>query len=288
MSDQNQEVENNNEPDLEAEAREMGWVAEEEYNGPKEKWVDAKTFVERGEQILPIVKAHNKKLKNDLLTRDKEIATLKSSVDNANRAIEALQKHHTAATKKAVEDAKRELREQLKQAREVGDIDAEEEIRDKLTELREEGKTGTEQEDGANKNNQETLNPEFVAWQKENPWFGDDTDPDNEERTQILLMIGNRLRKAGDKTIGRAFMDKCMEELEKREGKNTQQQKKTVSKVEGGTPGARQSGSRPFDSLTKEEKAACHEDNELFVGPGKMFKTVKEWEDHFATLYTKE
>ena len=75
-------------------------------------------------------------------------------------------------------------------------------------------------------------------------------------------------------------MDKCLKILEEQEGKGGRQ----VSKVEGGTNGTGQ-GTGGFASLSKEARDACHEDNDTFVGPGKMFKTVKEWETHFYNKY---
>ena len=39
--------------DAETAAREMGWRPKEEFRGEAEKWVDAETFVSRGEHFLP-------------------------------------------------------------------------------------------------------------------------------------------------------------------------------------------------------------------------------------------
>lgn len=289
MTIENQEVEGDGVDErqeaFEKEAKEMGWVSKEEFQGDEEKWVDAKTYIERGENIIPIMRANNKRMRQDLLTRDKEIATLKSSVENANKAIKALQKSYTESTKQQVEQAKKELREQLKQAREVGDVDAEFTIQDKLDDLKQAGKEEKEQQTPKEDEGQ-SLNPEFISWNKDNPWFGDMTDTENRKRTRTLVRIGEDLRDEGDQTTGRAFMDKCMDILEKQEGKGTQRVvAKGASKVEGSAPGTRSTNGRAFDSLPKEAKDACHEDNESFVGPGKMFKTVKEWEDHFANLY---
>lgn len=284
MSDNQDTQDTGMQPDaFEAEAREMGWVGQEEWEGPEEKWVDAKTFVERGEHIMPILRANNKRLKQDLLTRDKEIDTLKASVDAANKAIKALQKHYTEATERAVEQARKDLREQLKQAREVGDVDAEEEVRDKLAELREKQDEVVE-DTPIKKPDEPQYSPDFIAWKNENPWFGRDT-PEDRKRTKALVRIAEDLREEGDRTEGRAFMEKCMRTLEKHEGGSSRQ----VSKAEGGGPGARtRNTGRAFDALPKEAKDICHADNETFVGPGKMFKDVKSWEDHYATLYSEE
>lgn len=54
-------------------AKAQGWVPKEEFRGDPNRWVDAKTFVERGESILPILKE-----RNEHLTR--EIGDIKGSV----------------------------------------------------------------------------------------------------------------------------------------------------------------------------------------------------------------
>lgn len=265
-------------PNYEAEAREMGWVNKEEWEGPEDKWVDAKSFVEKGESVLPILRANNKRLKKDLLTRDKEISTLKESMEAANKAIKALQKSHDAATAAAVEQAKKDLRLQLREARESGDVDTEEEIREKLDELKKPAPPEEKKEE------EPGLHPDFVEWRNAHPWFTDQSTPESRKRIREFLRIGEDLRDEGDTAYGKAFMDKCLKILEEREGRG----KKTVSKVESGNSGGRANGGRAFDSLPKEAKDACHEDNDNFVGPGKMFKTVREWEDHFTSVYNED
>lgn len=293
MADQQENQVQEGGAEFESSAREMGWVPQEEWKDDPDRWVDAKTFVERGEQILPILQANNRRLKKDLLTRDRELDSLKQSLEAAQKSIRALQKQYTETTQREVEKAKAELREQLINAREAGDTRAELAIQDKLDDLKtaqtqakedhEEGKAGTQ---GAE---QPGLNPDFIAWQKENPWFGDTSNTENKKRTKAIIRIGEDLREDGDTTSGIAFMNKCLSELEKQEGKTTQtNQTRTNSKVESGTPGARSGGGRDFDKLPKEAKDICHSDTDRFVGPGKMFKTEKEWEDHYARLYNQE
>lgn len=266
--------------DFETEAREMGWVGQEEWEGPEEKWIDARAFVEKGESVLPILRANNKRLKKDLLTRDKEISTLKESMEAANKAIKALQKNHDAATQAAVEQAKKDLRVQLKEAREIGDVEVEEDIRDKLTELKQ-----TPKSEETEKKENTGLHPDFIEWRDSHPWFTDQSTPEARKKIRDFVRIGEDLRDGGDTTVGKAFMDKCLKILDDRVNPS----KKSPSKVESGNAGGRSAGgSRGFDSLPKEAKDACHDDNDNFVGPGKMFKTVKEWEDHFTSIYNED
>src|SRR5512146_1603526 len=53
----------------EAEASHMGWMPQERWvseGKPADKWVDAKTFLERGENILPIVRQNLHKTREEL------------------------------------------------------------------------------------------------------------------------------------------------------------------------------------------------------------------------------
>jgi hypothetical protein len=265
-----------------SQAKEMGWVPKDEYRGDKNNWRDADEFVERGEHILPIVQATVKKLKAELLTRDSEVASLKKAVESSQVAIKALQKSYTESTAQKVAEARTQLRAELKAAKEVGDVDAELEVLDKLDELKTAVKESKELPVDGKKDEGKVngLDPAFVAWNEENDWFGDESDPVNRKRTRALVNIGADLRDDGEKATGKAFMDKCLQILEEREGKGGRQS----SKVEGAVNGREGSGGG-FASLSKEARDACHEDNDTFVGPGKMFKTVKEWETHFYNKY---
>lgn len=279
MNEESVETNNEEVQDFESPAREMGWVSKEDWEGPEDKWIDARTFVEKGESVLPILRANNKRLKKDLLTRDKEISTLKESMEAANKAIKALQKSHNAVTSAAVEQAKKDLRAQLREAREAGDVDVEEDIRDKLDELKQ-----TPSKEEVNTEEKPQLHPDFISWRDAHPWFTDNSTPESRKKIRDFVRIGEDLRDEGNTLVGKAFMDECLRLLDSRSGST----RKSTSKVESGSSGTRSSTSRGFESLPKEAKDACHEDNENFVGPGKMFKTVKEWEDHFTSVYNEE
>lgn len=275
------------EEQYEEQAAEMGWVPLDKFKGDKEKWRPAKEFVERGEHILPLLQAHNKKLRTELLTRDGQIDTLRASVENAQKAIKALQKSYTESTKVQVEQARKELKEQLRAARDVGDLDTELALTDKLDDLRKAERNSVKalDEPEVAVDTKVSVDPEFLAWSADNPWFGDGPDADT-ERSSALVIIAQGLRAQGDKSSGRTFVEKCVKILD---GGKSQQAAKKVSKVEGSSPGgSRGTGNTAFASLPKEARDACHEDNDSFVGPGKMFKTVKEWEDHFVKLYNEE
>ena len=51
--------------EVEQAAREMGWRPKEEFRGDTAKWVDAETFVSRGENFIPILRADREKLRGE-------------------------------------------------------------------------------------------------------------------------------------------------------------------------------------------------------------------------------
>ena len=267
---------------LETRAREMGWLPQDQYHGPGE-WRDADEFVKRGEELLPIVNATNRKLRNELLTSNSKISKLESALEAQRKSIETLKKVHEEATKREVEAAKRQLREELKAAKATGDIDAELAIQDRLDELRNAPTKAPDASEQAAPPESPKIDPEFAAFVADNPWVGNQGDTEDMIRTMRLNDVAKQLAANGETVKGRPFLDKCLAELQKRERAG----RFTGSRVESSSPARVQSG-RLFDKLPKEAKDACHADIENFVGPGKFCKTATEYEDYYAKVYENQ
>lgn len=278
-------------PDVETEARGMGWVPAEEFQGDKTKWINAEDFVERGKHILPIVQANYKRTKDELDKSRKEVDSLRQSLDATNKAVTALKKVYDEQTESKVKDAVQQLRREIKAARDQGDVDTEIALEDKLDSLQQqakESKAAAQEEPVAKAD--EGFDPEFVAWrdEPEQAWFKNPQSEDDQDRIDDLLAIASKLRRRGDTTTGRAFMDKCLKALEATEGGKSLPAKQT-SKVEGGNTGGRASNnSRPFDRLSAEAKKICNAEADNFVGPGKKYKTRAEYQDYFAEMVGEE
>lgn len=270
---------------VEQEARSMGWLPQEDFPGDPEKWVDAEEFVERGRHVMPILLANNKRLQRELSTRDNQIGTLKAELKNATTAIEKLEKHYTEANKRAVENAKAQLRAELKQAREDNDVDAELDIQERLREvdkaLEDAPKNPPEKKE---KPQDSGLSTEFISWQKDNPWFGED-----KKKTKLVTRIAEDLREEGSDLEGRAFMDRCVELYEEQYGNSQSNSRAATSKVEGvSNRGSSRSSGKTFADLPKEAKEACWADIDDLVGEGKRYKTQKDWENAYAKIYFTE
>lgn len=268
---------------LEAEAKSMGWVPEDQFKGNKDHWVDAEEFVERGRKVLPILIANNKRQARELLSRDQKIDTLAQQLANATTAIEKLEKHYTEANKRAVQNAKESLRNELKQAREDNDVDAEDRILGKLEEIRDQER---EEAKPPEKKTEAPKTPEIPddmkQWYRENSWFGS-PKPEDMKKSKAIARIAEDMRDEGNELVGVEFMNEALRIYEEQVGEPTRQ---PTQKVE--TPSSRGGGrasSKSFASLPKEAKDACLADAEDLVGPGKRFKTLDDWKTNYAKIY---
>ena len=162
------EVEDNR--NYEAEARDMGWVPREEYRGKEENWRDAEDFVKRGETILPIVTAQNKKLRSEMEKREVDWQQRLDRLERANTAaVEAQKKQHESELTR--------IKEEQRIAAETGDFeryDSLDKQRDDLVKNPPGGET--------------TSDPQ-AAWVAKNPWYQTDFEL-NQTALQYSQFIG--------------------------------------------------------------------------------------------------
>lgn len=276
-------------PEVEKSARALGWVPQDKFKGNPEKWVDAQEFMDRADNLMPILRENNRRLKADLLTRDTEIGTLKDKLQGMETAVEKLQRHYTDANKRAVENAKRQLKDELKQAREDNDVDAELEIQERLDAVRKTEQDLAEEDkkkkDPPPNTPEDKTDPEVKAWAAENPWFGQD-----KKKTKAFLRLGEDLRDDGLELTGREFLEECLRVYEEQYGEEEPEPKRRqISKVEGTGNGARGGkGKNSWGDLPKEAQQACLDDVDTLVGPNKKFKTVDEWKKEYVKIYYSE
>lgn len=294
MADENTENLENSGPDEATvkEAREMGWTPQDKFKGDPEKWVDADEFVRRGEHLMPILRKTNNRLKGELASRDREIDKLREQTENMQATLDRLDSHYSAANKRAAEGAIAGLKAQLKQAREDQDIDKETELLDQIglaqNEVRriteEETKSKEKKPEGNKDNSNNTrVDPEMQAWQKENPWFGED-----KKRTRQFNLIATDLREElndsdnPDKYTPVEFLEKCSELWDAHYGESG-----ATGKTDSSSRAANgnRSGDKGWNSLPKEAKEACLADQETLVGEGKRYKTLDDWKKEYARIY---
>ena len=219
------------------EAKRQGWVPQEEYDGPSEKWVDAETFVKKGKEINALLRKDNEFLK-------REISEMKSTMME-------FKKFSADNEKRAYERALSELREQKKQAVSQGDGDKLLEVDDAIEELKEQ--RAREFQEAKKTTNQ--IDPSFVEWNDENKWFGKDT-----ELTEEANLIGETIKRRQPTLIGREFLDEVTKRVKKmypEKFTNANRDKPSPVEATTGNKMSAKSGKHSFNDLPPEAKSAC-------------------------------
>lgn len=187
---------------FEEEASIKGWVPQDQFSGDPSKWVDAETFVKRGERFT-----------NNL---QREVEALKRQVANFEGTKKQFQKHfeEVVARKNAEIDAAiREARLQRAAALREGEDEAVLALEDRIEDLRtQKQETSKAVEDGQHLDpaaTDPTSNPILQEWIEDgNEWFNDDP-----ALRDYALQIGEAMNKAGNKLRGRPFLDAVAKEM---------------------------------------------------------------------------
>lgn len=264
-----------NEVSVEQQAKELGWSPLEDFRGDPARWVDAETFVEKGKSIMPILQKNNERLQAELAQVKAQQERQAQSLQAAQNALEDLQEKHTAETQRAVDQARKDLKAQLRIASENGDHEGVAELTDQLALMPTKVETQKPQQQDP-----VPLPPEFVAWQNDNKWFGTDM-----RRTALANAIGQELRAGGSPLIGKPFWDAVSAEVDKVFNPKQDQDRPGDDKVGGARNGSGGSNGKSYSDLPSDAKQACDSDLRSKVGEGKRYKTAAEWRAKYAQLY---
>ena len=260
MSEDTNEGQQSPEQDqVEKEARMLGWVPKEEFRDG-DHWVDADAFVKRGKEINPILRKNNETLLKKLDEAQREVAEVKKVA----KEFEKFQKESAAKQVRELESQLVALKEQKKTAITQGDGDSVVAIDEQIDAIKEAKREATAPTPEAPKPTAQALDPIFVDWMNENPWFTQDA-----KMTRIADNLGVRLNAENPELKGKAFFEALNEELElifpdklKKLGRK--------NPVEGGRGDGnnRPSSSKKqsYDNLPPDAKAAC----DKFVKQGFM------------------
>lgn len=277
--------------EIETRARSMGWAPKENYLrdnlGPEESWLPADKYVEKGESIMPILKANNRKLAEKVDNTERALNETKAALTAATEAIEELKTFNSTINRERVKDQKTEILSQLAQAKKDGDVDAEVDLTDKLSEvnaaIKEAAKAPTKiapkTEEGP------SVTPAAKAWMAENPWFGTD-----QRKTGFAMGLSNEWKSQGKALGTQEFFDHVDSEMAKIFDRNADRRERP-SKVDGTNNssgdggGGRGGDSHTFADLPDEAKKACAKSAQRLVGPNRAYKTVAEWQKRYVELY---
>ena len=268
--------------ETEDKARKMGWVPKEEWRGNPDQWRDADTFVQRGEEILPILQANNRELLEKVNRLESTVQEQNTLLKASTETIQALKDFNNKHTREAAKEKKKELAAAIVEARRDGDVETEIELTEQLTETTaalKEAEKAPEAKPAPQTTTQQPVDPAFTEWTTQNPWFGQD-----KRRSGIALAVANELRaEPSNPKTGPAFYKLLTKELESTPG-FLPPKANGASKVEGGRANGDggHSGGKTYADLSQEAKATCDMLATKVVGKGRAFKDINEWRKHYA------
>lgn len=220
--------------EIEQKALKMGWTDKANFKGDPEKWRPADEFVERGENMLPIVKAR-------VAQQAKEIQELKD-------AMKQFGDYHTKTEQRAYERALTALREQRAQAIAAGDGATFDKVDEQIESLKKE----VDEKNKVTETKQNTDNdPVYVEWLGRNKWA---TDPSMEK---WAYAHGKYLIEIGEAELGLDVFEKITKAAKIKYPEKFENQRRTAApSVEGGSPAARRGG-KSYADLPADARAAC-------------------------------
>ena len=218
-------------PEILAKAEKMGWTPKEQFRGDPEKWRPADEYVERGEQVLPILKAHNRRI-------EKELAEVKNTLKEFGE-------YHTQTEKRAYEKALTELKEQRAKAVADGDgamftkvDEAIEKIKDDLQEK-------------SKRVAKDDYDPVFDEWKERNSWLN---DPKMEAYGNSMAQYLRETK--GITVVGAEFLELVTKEVKEAFPHKFENPKRNAAvSVETGSPPRK--GGKSFADMSAESRSAC-------------------------------
>jgi hypothetical protein len=290
-----QHVENADDGVTEKEALAMGWTPKEKFRGNPEKWDDADAYVRRGKEIMPILAATNKRLKDEVAKNKADLAEMRASMESykafQKEVVEGLSKQRDESYAKAVAD----LKAARVEARRDGDDAKVDDLSDALADLKlEAAKKASEKPNTETKRTGPpdfTKTPEMKAWMADNKdWFGVEDDDWKEEKSVYAVAQGQLIRQKNPNITVEEFLERVQAKLDKffpdepSSRKTDEDDRPARSKVESGRRGS-SSGPKGYADLPTDARAVCDADAKKFVGENKMYKTEKEWRTEYARQY---
>lgn len=246
-------------------AQRMGWIPPEQFKGSKDNFVPADKFVQRAEEMMPIMKTQLNKYDEKVQKYESEIMGLKSTLDAQKKTTEKLVKMSKTISERAYEQAKKDLVRQQAQAVSDGDVEKWQALEEQKDKLEKPDPIEMEKEPVQQ-------NPVFDQWHQGNDWYLKDSDMTiwangyaQQIQTQSPTMPYDQVLKTVETKAKEVFSHKF-------ENPNRQQ----APAVDSGNGSADvKPNKKTYNSLPADAKAAC----ENVVAQGLMTKEeyVKEY-----------
>lgn len=278
-------------PEQQAEAAALGWRPPDQFKGAPSNFIDADQFLEHSKTFVPFLKRQKQELEAQLAQERAARQQLEATLKETKDSIDAIEERYTVETQKRVEQARKDLRAQIKAAADDNDLKTVVDLTTELEDLNEAERAARDAEIAEAKKPAEKKPPEISPQEKaliveSQAWIDEHTWMKSDPRKRSLFFGFLEARKAGgDTNTGKTLFDAALEDMEDA----------LESKGPGKVASARQSGSgggggggKGYADLPPDARQACDSDAHRFVGKGKKYATKAEWQASYAAIYFKE
>ena len=274
----------------EARAREVGWVPQEEFRGDTAKWKSAEEFLDYADHVTPVLRKNNQKLYADLRARDDKINGLMEQVEVQARTLKALTEAAEEEGTTRTEERLSDLRSKLVDANREGDHELaaaiQEDLLDLKIKMREQKETPTDEPPRRQRQTVPDADQEvFNEWKGQNPWFKDVALAAAANAIGAAI-VSEALENGETPLKGRELLDEVTKRVD---NKFNISRRSNGDKVDGGTgnsgTGVTGKTAKRYASLPEAAKQQCEVQAKKFVGPGKKYAKLADWQARFTELY---
>lgn len=193
------DVENMSEEEAESKARSLGWRPKEEFNGDDDKYTDAKTFLDKANTNIPMLRENARKT-------EQRNHRLEEQLKSMEEKLQALTKRADEADRAGYERAIREIEARQRKAVAEGDIDEYDNLQKQKENL---NVRPTQPENNTQQGLSTSEQIAIQVFESQNPWFRQDQDL-NEDMCSFILGIRSKnpemplsevIERAKEKTI---------------------------------------------------------------------------------------
>ena len=250
--------------EVEERAKTMGWVPKDDFKGDPERWTSAEDYVDKADNIMPIMRAQNKKYEEQLKNQSSVLESTKAELASMKKTVDSIVRVNTKVSEREYERALETIRNEQAVAIENNDGDKFKELeadKDKLIENKPEKIVVEESKpDG---------NPAFDEWVVKNDWYN--TDTELREYSDYMATV---VSKANPQLYGADLFDTVKDRVKatfpsKFENPNRQE----PGAVDGGTNQGQNSGTggSTYSDLPDDAKTACNQFVEDGLGKKKDY-----------------
>ena len=178
------DVENMSDDEAESKAHALGWRSKDEFSGDPEKYTDAKTFLNKANENIPMLRENYRKIDAQNQLFKEELERLKSQVSDTNKRLED-------AERRGYEKAVKDIEEQQRLAALSGDLEKYDRLQEQKKAL---ANVETQQQPQMPMTNQPIPLDDQIAlavFQNTNPWFIHDVEL-NADMSAYILSIKSR------------------------------------------------------------------------------------------------